>query len=83
MKTDWFRGDSPEDRKETKELLRVAKPVLDKLNKVCYNRLDACVTSKRAKPDYQSSSWAYIQADQNGYERAMKEIIELIESIEE
>lgn len=81
MKKDWFRG--IEDKEEFKDLLRISKPVLDKLGDLCYNKLEALESSKRKKPDYQDSSWPFVQADQNGYERAMHEIIEMIKSIEE
>lgn len=81
MKSDWFRG--TEDKEEMKDLLRISKPVLDKLAFLCYNKLTALESSKRKKPDYTDSSWPFVQADQNGYERAMHEIIELINSIEE
>lgn len=32
----------------------------------------------RSKVSYDSHNWAYLQADQNGYERALLEIIELV-----
>ena len=80
----WFRGDKTEkDKKETLQLLKISKPVLDKLTFLCYNTLEASESNKLNKPDYNSPSWPLVQADHNGYQRAYREIIAIIESIEE
>lgn len=81
MKLDWLRGE--EDKEEFKKLLQVSKPVLDKLLKLCYNKSEASGSLKLQKPDYSDSAWPYVQADTNGYVRALKEITDLIESIKE
>lgn len=81
MKKNWTKGE--EDVEEFKQLLSLSKPVLDKLSKVCYNKLKSYNELKYKKPDYNEPNWPVVQADLNGYARAYNEIIELIESIEE
>ena len=84
MKSDWLRGEkTTADKEEFKQLLSVSKPVLDKLLVLCYNKRKAYDESKYAKPDYTDSAWPLIQADTNGYVRALTEIAEIIESVEE
>lgn len=84
MKLDWFRGcKSSTDKEEMKQILVISKPVLDKLAEICYNKRQASNDEKIKKPDYTDSAWPIVQADLNGYTRAMTEIINLIESIEE
>ncbi len=46
-----------------------------------WERLESlCVEKRRVNevPDYNCPSWAYKQADMNGYNRALNEILELI-----
>lgn len=46
-----------------------------------WERLEALLAEKRRVnevPDYECPSWAYKQADMNGYNRALTEILELI-----
>jgi len=84
MKIDWTRDEkTAADKDEFKQLLSISKPVLAKLLKLCYNKRKAYDDNKYAKPDYNSPSWALVQADSSGYTRALTEVIELIESIEE
>lgn len=84
MKKDWLRELKTEGEKEEfKQTLSVSKPVLDKLLKLCYNKRKSYDTEKYQKPDYSNANWALNQADINGYARALTEVIELIESIEE
>lgn len=84
MKTDWLRNlKTQEEKNEFKQLLSISKPVLDKLNVLCYNKRQAYLDDKVSKPDYTASNWHVVQADNNGYVRALTEIINIIESIEE
>jgi len=84
LNSKWFTEDKTESEKEeTRKLLSLCKPVLDKLGKMCYNNLESTRTEMRAKTTYDKPDWAAYQAHLNGYEQAYLEIIKLIDSIEE
>jgi hypothetical protein len=62
-----------EDRKNFREYILGSNSLWD--------RLGAILKEKVPKPtvsDYSTASWAYFQADQNGYERALREILAIL-----
>ena len=74
MKTIWFM-DLPKDEQEGfKREVKSAKNVLDKLEQIVQNRIKEIVITN----DYDSPSWAYKQADRNGYNRTLTEIINIL-----
>lgn len=74
MKTIWFM-DLPKDEQDGfKKEVKSAKNVLDKLEQIVQNRIKQIVITD----DYDSPSWAYKQADRNGYNRALTEIINIL-----
>jgi hypothetical protein len=74
MKTIWFM-DLPKDEQEGfKKEVKSAKNVLDKLEDIVRSRLKDIVVTE----DYDSPSWAFKQADRNGYNRALMEIINIL-----
>lgn len=74
MKTIWFM-DLPKDEQEGfKREIKSAKNVLDKLEQIVNSRMKEIVVAN----DYDSPSWAYKQADRNGYNRALTEIINIL-----
>lgn len=76
MKIQWFNHLPKSEQESFKNNVISSKKVLDRLAEICYNTLEAGVVVK--KTDYDSPSWAYSQADQNGYLRAFKEIYDLV-----
>lgn len=74
MKTIWFM-DLPKDEQEGfKREVKSAKNVLDKLEQIVKHKIKEIVVLD----DYDSPSWAYKQADRNGYNRALTEIINIL-----
>lgn len=74
MKTIWFM-DLPKDEQEGfKKEVKSAKGVLDKLEQIVNSKIKEIVIAN----DYDSPSWAYKQADRNGYNRALTEIINIL-----
>lgn len=78
MKLEWFKHlKTPEEQAKFKENVLGAKKILDRLQEICYNRV------QNGKPtslkSYESPSWSYLQADRVGYERAYNEIISLLD----
>jgi hypothetical protein len=67
--------DLPKDEQDGfKREVKSAKNVLDKLEQIVQNRIKQIVITD----DYDSPSWAYKQADRNGYNRALTEIINIL-----
>ncbi len=77
MQGAWFEGVSKEKKQEFKELVQSAKIVLDKLQEMVYNRINN--GERVSQADYDSPSWAYKQADRNGYLRAYREFLSLLD----
>jgi hypothetical protein len=67
--------DLPKDEQEGfKKEVKSAKSVLDKLEQIVNSKIKEIVITN----DYDSPSWAYKQADRNGYNRALTEIINIL-----
>ena len=78
MQIQWFNHlKDPQEQSSFKTYILSSKKVLDRAVELCYNRLEnkEMISSE---VDYESASWAYKQADRNGYIRAYKEIINLL-----
>lgn len=78
MQVKWFSGCKTEaERTKRAQIVKESEIILDILAKICYN-----ITSEQEKiavGDYESPSWAYKQADRNGYLRAYQEITKMCE----
>lgn len=79
MKSVWTKNLSPEqaalasrDFKESKALRRRLAEILDEKLRVKHSET-------RTKEGYANPNWAYFQADAIGYERALTEILSLLE----
>jgi hypothetical protein len=74
MKTIWFM-DLPKDQQEGfKRQVTSAKDVLEKLEEIMKSKMKEVVLSE----DYENPSWAYKQADRNGYNRALTEVLNIL-----
>jgi len=74
MKTIWFM-DLPKDQQEGfKKQINSAKDVLEKLELIVQGKMKEVVLSE----DYDNPSWAYKQADRNGYNRALTEVLNIL-----
>lgn len=77
LKTVWF-SDIRDDtaREQFKQNVVGSKIVLDKLHKIVYNMV---ISGERVPvDDYDSPSWSHKQADRNGYARALREVLEIL-----
>jgi hypothetical protein len=52
----------------------------ERLIDVLNGKKESLRSEVRSKTSYESPSWAYLQADANGYERAISEVISLLSS---
>ncbi len=77
MKTVWTQGlKNPTEKEEFEKTVYASKKVLDKLKDIVYNKING--VEKTSVEDYKSPSWAYLQADKNGYRRALEEITSIL-----
>lgn len=76
MECNWFRHVKGEEIKKTKEAIINSKYALDILINILNKELED--VEKTSKEDYKIPNWDCYQADQNGYKRAIKRFINLI-----
>lgn len=79
MKTSWTQGLEPERTKDVRANFKEALVLRKRLKELLEDKVEASLRKGRSESSYESPSWAYLQADQKGYERALFEIISLIE----
>ena len=74
MKTIWFM-DLPKDQQEDfKKQVSSSKDVLEKLENILKTKIKEITLSE----DYDNPSWGYKQADRNGYNRALTEVLNIL-----
>lgn len=78
IQTKWLEGlKDPLEREQFKQTVIGSKKVLDKAREIVYNSIKEA--EKVRISDYDSPSWSHKQADQNGYVRALREVMLLLE----
>jgi hypothetical protein len=82
LKTSLLNGLNTEDKKEIKGLFIEALRLRKRLVEVLNQKATATQTERLEKIKYDSPSWAFLQADLNGYERGIREAISPLEEIE-
>ena len=78
MKTSWLQGLDPDVAKEIKADYLSSRLVRGRLVQLIEERISASHKNSVLKDGYESPNWAFKQADQVGFERALREIISLI-----
>lgn len=82
MKVAWTKHlKSEEERKKFEAFVKGSSTVLDRLATLL--REKAAENQVFKKEDYNSPSWAYQAADRNGYNRALNEVLLLLNLTEE
>lgn len=75
MKSAWFQKCKTKEEKESvKQSIMSQREPLDRLKEILEPMLKDTVPST----DYDSPSWAYKQADRNGFNRALTTVLEMI-----
>ena len=78
MQTVWYQHlRNKEEQENFKKIVESSKITLDRLTEIVYT-ISKSGESHSAE-DYDSPSWAYKQADRNGYLRALNTILKLID----
>lgn len=79
MKQSWTIGLSKELATELRANFKESLVVRRRLVKMLNDKIDASSKEGRSKLLYDNPNWALLQADQRGYERALADIITLID----
>jgi len=75
MKTAWFKGcKTKKDKESVTQVLQSNRESLDRLKEI----LEPLLKDSSPASDYDSPSWAYKQADRNGFNRAVTTVLDLI-----
>lgn len=77
MQEVWFAGTKGEERDKVKQDIALAYNAFQRLTKLLEKK------RKKYPADYNMANWAYAQADVNGYNRAIEEILTLIKTEDE
>lgn len=80
MKTILTTGLDPQTVKEIRAEFIGSAALRERLIDVLNGKKDSLRSECISKQSYESPSWGFLQADCNGYERAMNEIISLLMS---
>jgi hypothetical protein len=78
MKTSWTLGLDEQQAKEIRSDFKGSFLLRKRLIDLLSDKSSVSARSTRSKELYASPSWAYMQADAVGYERALNEVISLI-----
>lgn len=73
MQTQWFSHLPKPDQEYFKNAVLSSQKVLDRLHQIVYT-----MSIVESASDYDSPSWAYKQADTNGYNRALRDVLQLL-----
>ena len=79
MKTSLLKGMEKDEAQEFKGLFIEARLVRKRLIEVLEDKRKSIQSERLSKEDYSNGSWAFKQADLNGYERGINELISLLE----
>ena len=79
MKQEWTRGESEESARHIRAEFRGSALMRRKLTQILQKKQESARKSNLLKSNYDSPSWAFMQADSVGYQRALDEIIAFIE----
>jgi hypothetical protein len=78
MKNSWCKGLEDDAKEQMKGYFGSSVLLRERLEHILNEKIRVRGSNVIALEEFDKPSWAYKQADRNGYERAMLEIIELI-----
>lgn len=73
MQTQWFSHLPKPEQENFKRAVLSSEKVLDRAREIVYNMIKV-----ESLADYDSPSWAFKQADLNGYNRALRDVAALL-----
>lgn len=78
IKIQWTAGLSEKEAKDMRDLVSRNTILLGRLREILTDKLASNEKTRISLAGYDSPNWAQKQADANGYQRALNEILELI-----
>lgn len=78
MKVRWTNGLDEQNTKDIKQLYKESLRIRQRLNQMLVDIIEEKRKGQTLESHYDSPNWAYHQADRVGYERAIRDVIELI-----
>jgi len=78
MKNSWCSGLEPDAKKLMRGYFSSSTLLRERMKKLLEDKIRVRGSNVIALDEFDKPSWAYKQADRNGYERALLEVIELI-----
>lgn len=79
MKTAWKKGLTKERAEEVGKDFEASAILRNRLKELLEEKAKLSREGSISKDAYTNPNWAYLQADARGYERALSEILSLIE----
>lgn len=79
MKTVWTNGLTPDNKEDMRNAFKASGRLRERLTQIIEDKINAANKVRITKDLYDQANWAYLQADAVGYERALQEVISLIE----
>lgn len=75
---DWTKGMDAEKKEKFELLLRNSTITLSRLRKILRDRRNSLEASERTPKIYDTPSWAYMQAHNNGFRQGLKYVEDLL-----
>lgn len=75
MISKWLTHLKKDEREEFKQRIILAEPVISRLSDIINDKLAESARENLKKTNYDSPSWAMMQADHIGYTRALNELL--------
>lgn len=79
MKTVWLKGLNPDQSKDVTREFTEAKLLRYRLTELVKQKVQSKRTESQSTETYNNPSWAFYQADVIGYQRALSEVLSLID----
>ena len=78
MKTIWKNGLTAEQKKEVEAIFQGSHALRERLTTILEGKVSSAVTESTSKSSYEDPNWAFRQADNVGYRRALQEILSIL-----
>ncbi len=80
MRTTWYKGMTDREKEEIISSFNASGRLRSRMKEILEEKLISMYAKRREETSYECPNWAFKQADYVGYERAMHEILSLIDS---
>lgn len=78
MKNSWVKGLDVDEVSDIESNFKASAVIRRRLTDILKDKIEVSNKNARNKTSYDNPNWAYLQADNVGYERALYEIIDLL-----